>query len=199
MLINKNRIAAAIVLLFVIFTSSCNLKTKVIKSYARHIKKAPYDVVIVPGYPYKTTGRDTALVNFRLYWAKELYDKGLTKNIIFSGAAVHTPYVEGTVMKIMADSLGIPSEHTFAETEALHSNQNASLGKKMAKQLGFQKIAVATDPYQFSYMTALMWFSAPGVPILSFPIGEEAKYVIPLPAINDSAAFVKDFVPLKER
>ncbi len=171
----------------------------VVKSYARHIKKAPFDAIIVPGYPYKSSGRDTMLVNFRLYWAKELYDKGLAKNIIFSGAAVHTPYIEGTVMKIMADSLGIPSNHTFSETEALHSIGNAHLGKKMAKKLGFKKVAVATDPYQFTYMTALMWFSAPGVPVLSFPMGSDTKYITPLPAINDSAAFVAKFVPLNER
>lgn len=183
----------------ILLCASCNLKTKVIKTYARNVKKAPFDAIIVPCYPYKSTGRDTMLVNFRLYWAKELYDKGIAKNIIFSGAAVHTPYVEGTVMKLMAEALGIPAEHVFAETEALHTTSNARLGKKMAKQLGFKKIAMATDPYQFSYMSILMWFSAPGVPILSFPVGEEAKYTTPLPFINDSTALVKNFVPLKER
>lgn len=175
------------------------MKKKVVRSYAHHIKKAPYDAIIVPCYPYKTETKDSILVNFRLYWAKELYDKGITKNIIFSGAAVHSPYIEGVVMKTMADSLGIPAEHTFSETEALHTSGNVRLGKKMAKKLGFKKIAAATDPYQFSYMTLLMWFSAPGMPILSFPFDSASKYTTPLPKVDDRSALVQNFVPLNKK
>ncbi len=180
---------------------SCSLDKAVINSYNRAIKHAPYDVVIVPGFPYKYATKDSILLNLRLYWAKELYEKGIAKNIIFSGAAVHTAYNEGMILKIMADSLGIPAEHTFVEPEALHTTTNAKLGKKLAHKLGFKKIAAATDPFQFAYMRALMWFSAPGVPILTFTPDTPTvqKYLQPLPVVNERDAFVKNFVPIEQR
>ncbi len=190
-----------LITVFLLFFSSCSLNKTVTSSYKRAMKRAPYDAVIVPGFPYKYATKDSILLNLRLYWAKELYDKGITKNIIFSGAAVHTPYGEGMIMKTMADALGIPKEHTFVEDKALHTTSNAKLGKKLARSLGFKKIAAATDPFQFSYMRALMWFSAPGVPILSFTPDTPTlrKYLLPLPVVNERDAFVKDFIPLEGR
>lgn len=195
---NKQTLLIYIPLLFI---CSCSLNNAATKSYKRAIKHAPYDVVIVPGFPYKYNTKDSVLLNMRLYWAKELYDKGITKNIIFSGAAVHTPYNEGIIMKIMADALGIPKEHTFVEDKALHTTSNAKLGKRMAHALGFKKIAAATDPFQFAYMRVLMWFSAPGVPILTFTPDTPTvkKYLQPLPMANEQDAFIKDFVPLEAR
>lgn len=185
----------------VVLFCSCSLNKAVIGSYTRAIKHAPYDVVIVPGFPYHYATKDSILLNLRLFWAKELYEKGITKNIIFSGAAVHTPYNEGIILKIMADSLGIPATHTFVEPEALHTTTNAKLGKKLAQKLGFKKIAAATDPFQFAYMRVLMWFAAPGVPILTFTPDTPTvqKYLRPLPIVNERDALVKDFIPLKQR
>ena len=181
----------------IFFSASLNAQSEV-RAYKRIVKHAPFDVLIVPGFPYKQA-KDSILLNVRLYWAKELYDKGIARNIIFSGAAVHTPYNEGMIMKIMADSLGIPADHTFVEPDALHTTSNAKLGKKLAHKLGFKKIAAATDPYQFMYMKLLMWFSAPGIPILTFPKDSMLRYFKPLPAVNERDALVKDFIPLKER
>lgn len=145
--------------------------------------KAPFDVIIVPGYPYKAA-RHPELFNIRMHWAKNLFERGLTKNIIFSGAAVQTTFIEGKLMKQFADSLGIPSQNTFEETEARHSNQNLVKGKRLAKKLGFKKIAVATDPYQFSYMTKLVDIFTPGMSLLTFPTDSMGVYYLPLPEIK---------------
>jgi len=51
----------------------------------------------------------------------------LPRNIIFSGSAVSSPYVEGVAMKIIADTLGI-RRPTFSETKAEHSTENAYYG-----------------------------------------------------------------------
>lgn len=193
--------APLVVIILLLNLCSCSLNKAVTNAYQRAMKHSPYDVIIVPGFPYKYATKDSVLLNLRLYWAKELYDKGIARNIIFSGAAVHTPYGEGAIMKTMADALGIPKEHTFVEAKALHTTSNAKLGKNLARKLGFKKIAAATDPFQFSYMRALMWFSAPGVPILSFTPDTPTlqKYLKPLPVINERDAFVKYFVPLEGR
>lgn len=182
--------------------AACTPAQRIKQADKKYLKRAPYDAIIVPGYPYVTpehpygSERNKILLNTRLYWAKELYDKGIAKNIIFSGAAVHTPYVEGCVMKQMADSLGIPSNHTFVEDKAEHSYQNATYGKRLAKKLGFKKIAVATDPYQFAYMTYLLNLFTPGMPILTFMPERMVEFIKPLPDIDSTDAYVQGFVPL---
>ncbi len=145
----------------------------------------PFDAIIIPGYPYKAESH-AELFNIRIYWAKALYERGITKNIIFSGAAVHTPFIEGKLMKQFADSLGIPSANTFEENEARHSNQNLVNGKKLAKKLGFKKIAVATDPFQFAYMTLLVDLYTPGMSLLTFSTDSMKHFNQPLPEINNS-------------
>jgi uncharacterized SAM-binding protein YcdF (DUF218 family) len=161
------------------------------------MSQAPFDAIIVPGYPFRID-KNRILFAVRLHFAKELYEKGIAKNIIFSGAAVQSPYIEGRVMKIIADSLGLPSEHTFVEDKALHSNQNALYGTRMARKMGFKKIAIATDPYQFSYMTLLLKFFAPKTGILTFYPSQMPTYDKPIPVIDSTDAFVKDFAsPLK--
>jgi hypothetical protein len=84
----------------------------------------------------------------RVHWAVHLYKLGITKNIIFSGSSVYTPYVEGSIMRSYALVLGVPETNVFAETKAEHSTENLYYSYYMAKRLGFEKIALATDPFQ---------------------------------------------------
>jgi uncharacterized SAM-binding protein YcdF (DUF218 family) len=174
---------SALIVGFAFAFSSCSLQKLVDKRNAKSFAKAPYDVIIVPGYPYKAATHPE-LFNIRMHWAKSLYDRGITKNIIFSGAAVQTPFIEGKLMKQFADSLGIPSVNTFEENEARHSNQNLVKGKRLAKKLGFKKIAVATDPFQFSYMTLLADIYSPGMPLLTFSADSMGVFFKPLPEIK---------------
>lgn len=51
-------------------------------------------------------------------------------------------------MALYAEALGIPNEHIFTETKAEHSTENLYYGYKMAQQLGFKKVALASDPFQ---------------------------------------------------
>ena len=181
------------VFLFLLLISSCSLDKLVDKKNKISLAKAPYDAIIIPGYPYNAPNH-RELFGIRIFWAKALYERGIAKNIIFSGDAVHTPYIEGRIMKMFADSIGIPAEHLFEETEALHSNQNIVKGKILAKKLGFKKIAIATDPYQFSYMVTLVDFYSPGMPLITFSTDSMTYFNQPLPAINAQAAFVKNWI-----
>lgn len=168
------------------------------KSYADAQKEKPYDVVIVPGVPYEGENT-TGVMKMRLYWAKLLYDSGITKNIIFSGSSVYTPYVESIVMKIMADSLGVPADHLFSETKAEHSTENVYYSWKMAKGLGFNKIALATDPFQAGMLRSFIKRYCPGmksVPIIFDTMNIDEKS---LPKIDASTAFVSNFVPITSR
>jgi len=192
-------LSAAVVGLL-LFAFSCKLDKWAPRAYKKNAARGPYDVIIVPGFPYDSVPvYKQPWLNVRLYWAKALYDRGLARNIIFSGSAVHTPYSEAKIMKLAADALGIPPEHTFVENEALHSNENVRLGYKLAHKLGFKKIAVATDPYQFAYTMAFLWYTAPGAGILPLSKDSIGYYNKPFPKIDVSAAFVRDFVPLEQR
>jgi len=176
----------------------CSFSHYAKKSYEQAKKDKPFDVVIVPGVPYEKENT-TSIMRMRVYWAKHLYDSGFTKNIIFSGSAVYTHFVEGIVMKTMADSLGIPPDHTFAETRAEHSTENVYYSWKMAKKMGFQKIALATDPFQSRVLGSFSKKYCPGVtavPVVYDILDREVK---PLPLIDTTKAYRPEFVSIVKR
>jgi uncharacterized SAM-binding protein YcdF (DUF218 family) len=169
-----------------------------------HIKKAQpekkkkYDVIIVPGVPYSEPSMKFVL-KARILWAKYLYDHKIASNIIFSGASVYTPYVEGEIMKIYADSLGIPAEHTFSETQAEHSTENIYYSVLMARKLGFKNIAVATDQYQAVILSRFIKKNCPDVEILPIDYDKIDLIMSKWPAIDASPACQDNFVALTQR
>jgi len=184
--------------LMLILFSGCSFSRYAQKSFRAAQGDKPFDVIIVPGVPYDGE-KTTNLMKMRLHWAKYLYDSGFCKNIIFSGSAVYTPYVEGIVMKIMADSLHIPRDHTFSETKAEHSTENLYYSWKMAKAMGFKKIALASDPFQSRLLRRFQRRFCPGtktIPIIFGTMNIETKK---LPVIDPTAARVENFKSIKER
>jgi uncharacterized SAM-binding protein YcdF (DUF218 family) len=176
----------------------CSVKRYTGRAYEQAKKDRPYDVVIVPGVPYENEST-TNVMTMRIFWAKHLYDSGFTRNIIFSGSAVGSPYVEGIVMKIIADTLGIPEDHTFSETKAEHSVENAYYGWKLARSMGFKKIALATDPFQSRSLESFIEKYCPGmrsVPLVPGVLNLGNKT---LPKIDARRAYVNDFIPLSKR
>lgn len=118
---------------------------------ARRLKQAatvaPFDAIIVPGIPYDGHSWDSVM-KARIIWAWVLYKNGYTKNVIFSGSAVYTPYKEAYIMGRFGEKIGIPKEHIFYDTVAEHSTENVYYSYLKAKELGFKSIALATDPFQ---------------------------------------------------
>lgn len=108
----------------------------------------PYDAIIVPGYPFRPNGKMNPMYKVRLYWAYHLYKKGKAKNIIVSGSAVHTPYVEAEVYALYLIELGINPDHIIIENRAEHSLENVFYSMEIAKEHGFRKVAVASDKAQ---------------------------------------------------
>ncbi|HMG88604.1 MAG TPA: ElyC/SanA/YdcF family protein [Chryseolinea sp.] len=185
-------------LAFALLLTHCSFKHYAKKSYEKALKEKPFDVVIVPGVPYEKENT-TSVMKMRIYWAKLLYDSGFTKNIIFSGSAVYSHFVEGIAMKIIADSLGIPSDHTFSETKAEHSTENVYYSWKMAQEMGFQKIALASDPFQSRVLRSFAKKYCPGVkaiPIVFDLLQIDDK---PLPLIDTTNSYRPDFVSIMER
>jgi uncharacterized SAM-binding protein YcdF (DUF218 family) len=183
---------------FVLLLTHCSFQRYATKSFERAKKEIPFDVIIVPGVPYQDTAMNV-IYKARVLWAKYLYDSNFTKNIIFSGSAVYTPYYEATTMMMYADSLGLPTENLFAEIEALHSTENIYYGWKMAKPMGFKKIALATDPFQSRLLKSFMEEYTPGVYSIPIVFEKIDTKAIVFPKINDRAAFVDNFISLPKR
>ena len=139
----KNSILIAVAVIL----NACSFSEKTSQRYYQKASTISYDIIAVPGVPFTEAGWDSTM-KARVYWAKYLYDKGIAKNIMFSGSSVSTPYFEGEIMALYAIALGIPKEHVFSETKAQHSTENLYYVYLKSKKLGFMHIALATDPYQ---------------------------------------------------
>lgn len=195
------RIIAVVLLVLVItvLTVSYFFKHHIRYLYSQNAKSAPYDVVIIPGLPYDAPVPN-GLFKARMLWSKSLFDKGMVKNIIYSGSAVHTPYVEGEVMKAISARMSIPSQHTFAETRALHSTENIDYGLQLADSLGFKKVAVATDPFQTFFLERHVKKNHLPVALLPFDLDSFKAYEhLFLPFYDARGVQIPNFVPLKER
>jgi uncharacterized SAM-binding protein YcdF (DUF218 family) len=168
------------------------------KCYKEAIAKEPFDAAIVPGFPHQKDNW-SQVVKGRVYWAVYLYKHGMVKNIIFSGSAVYSPYIESEVMALYARELGIPQECIFTETRAEHSTENLYYSYELAKNKGFKTIALATDPAQSSFLKS--YKRKFKLDIEFIPILYDTLKVINKvdPDIEEEKAFVPDFVPLTER
>jgi hypothetical protein len=190
----KQRTTFLFTVFLLLFLGSCTFfRPHPAKLFRHALKEAPYDVIIVPGCPYN--GTDWSLpMKGRVIWASYLVNKGIAKNVIFSGAAVYTPYVEGKVMAIYAESLGVAKEKIYVEDKAEHSTENIYYSYEMAKKLGFKKIAVASDQFQSNLLMRFtrVRFATP-IDHIPFVIDTLSKIDDVHPFIDATPAKVKDF------
>lgn len=129
--------------------SSCLLFQPSAKKLTRRAltAHAQYDAVIVPGVPFIAPNWDMTM-EMRVMWGVHLYKRGLTKKIIMSGSSVYSPYVEAQIMKLYAIEMGVPEGDIIIENKAQHSTENVWYGYKLAKSMGYENIALGTDPFQ---------------------------------------------------
>lgn len=198
----ENMIKYKILLSFILilFLSSCAMINRSPKKlYKRALKKAPYDVAIVPGVPYNGGDWDR-IMRGRVLWAIHLYNKGIVKNIIFSGGAVYSPYAEGDIMVLYAEQIGVPREHIFAETEAEHSVENVYYSAKMAYSLGFKSIVLTTDPFQTALLKRFLKRKYdPNIAKMPFIIDVLSTIDTAQYKIDPSSAYRENFVSIVER
>lgn len=189
------------VLLILLFLNSCTYSRKAAKRLFADSQSKVYDIVIVPGVPLEN-GKWSRTMKGRIYWAKQLYDQGITKNVLFSGSAVYTPYYEGLIMALYAIELGIPASHVFYETNAEHSTENIYYGYKKATLLGFNKIALASDPFQTKTLSRFTRKRISRDVAMIPMVRDTMKMLEPGmtdPVIDIQKAFNKNFVSIKRR
>lgn len=158
----------------------------------------PFDAVIIPGVPFRNGSWDSVM-KARVIWSWVLYKNGYVKNVIYSGAAVYSPYKEAVIMGLYAQQIGIPAEHIFYDTLARHSTENVYYSYLLAKKLGFKSIALGTDPFQsFMLKSFLRRRFATTVHRLPFVVDTLSAYNGLQPTINPRPAKVKNFVSIME-
>ncbi len=108
----------------------------------------PRTVTIVPGCPTLEDGRLSLCLWRRVIWASQLYEDGRATDFITSGSAVYNRYTEAVALKAGMTALGIPPERIHTETQALHTDENMGYSLALAQQLGFHRVAVASDRNQ---------------------------------------------------
>jgi len=161
-----------------------------------------YDAVIVPGFPFDNEeGRINPFQHMRLFWAYHLYVTGETKNIIVSGGAVHTPYVEAEIFALYLKKLGVNPHHIIIENKAEHSTENIFYSLELARHHGFERVAVATDPMQSRMISFLLRKSDVNIDYLPADLKTLGmNYWRRFDTrVDGSSAYVSNFVPLKER
>ena len=189
------------ILWLLVTLNSCSFSSKTCRNLLNESMTKSYDIIVVPGVPLEN-GKWSATMKERIYWSKYLYDKGIAKNIMYSGSAVYSPYYEAQIMALYAEAIGIPKENVFIETKAEHSTENIYYSYKKAKKLGFNSIALASDPFQTKMLRRFTRkIVSPDVGLIPMVI-DSLKAMVPKmtdPVIDYQQAFMKNFVPLTER
>ncbi len=166
-----------------------------------HFQKASqqqYDAIIVPGLPYDE-GEWSLFLKWRIHWSTFLYHQGITKNIIYSGSVVHTPFIEANVMKAFGTKLGVPEAAMYTETKAEHSSENLYYSILLARDRGFKKLALATDPFQSDMIDDFIERYQLNVDLIPIVYGIGDTINMYEPAIDYPSLKVADFIPLEER
>jgi uncharacterized SAM-binding protein YcdF (DUF218 family) len=196
--ITKLKIVLTFFLLIVLIFFASAKKPDSVKSEEFIKNTAIYDVIIVPGVPYNDAYWTKILLG-RIYWSNYLYKNGIAKNIIYSGSAVYTPYIESKIMAMYGKELGIPEENIFVETNAEHSVENIYNSYQIAKEMGFTKIALATDPFQSRMMKGPSKRMNVEIDFIPFSFDILETMEINELDIDEEKAYVEDFVSLEER
>ncbi len=187
-----------IMMLSILLTGCFLLRPLPGKLYKRALANKPYDVIIVPGVPFNGKKWDFKMKG-RVLWADYLIKNGIANNVIFSGGAVYTPYVEAKVMALYAQALGTPQQHIFIEDTAQHSTENVYYSYMLAKKLGFTKIALATDPFQSNLLRKFTKTRFKlHITHIPFLIKILKKIDNVYPVINTDSAKVNNFRSIKE-
>ena len=181
--------------------NACSYSAKTTRRLLTEAQNTSYDLIVVPGVPLEN-GKWSRTMKGRIYWAKYLYDRGIARNVMFSGSAVYTPYYEGMVMALYAIAIGIPQENVFYETQAEHSTENIYYSYLKARQLGFDKIALASDPFQTKLLRRFARKKlSPDIAMLPM-VKDTIKLLEPTmldPVIDIQKAYLDDFISLRKR
>ncbi len=195
----KRYISFGILIILVFISNSCVLYEMQANSmYNKNIKNQPFDAIIVPGIPFNGKEWDDVM-KLRVVWAAYLYEQGITKNIIFSGSAVYTPFVESKIMRQYAIALGVDSNNILVETKAEHSSENIYFSYVKARENALTNVALATDLVQIKMVKKFLSVSDIPVSLLPAKINIIKSIILPENIkIDTMEAYVPNFTSIMQ-
>lgn len=197
----KIKFVILITVLKSLLLQSCSFSAKTTRRLFEESNNQKFDVIVVPGVPFEN-GKWSRTMKARVYWSKYLYDRGIARNVMFSGSAVYSPYFEAEIMSLYAQAIGIPRAHIYTETKAEHSTENIYYSYHKARQLGFHTIALASDPFQTKLLRRFTRkIVNKDIRLLPFVIDtlKQMEPVMVDPEIDFRQAYDKDFVSITKR
>jgi uncharacterized SAM-binding protein YcdF (DUF218 family) len=181
--------------------NSCAYSSRASRQLLKESLNKKYDMIVVPGVPLEN-GKWSPTMRDRVFWSKYLYEKGIARNVMYSGSAVYSPYREGEIMAMYGEKLGIPKKNIYTETKAEHSTENIYYSYKKARKMGFTSIALASDPFQTKTLRRFTQLKVSRdvafIPIVYDSLKRE-EAIVRDPVIDISKAMVKDFKSLPSR
>ena len=182
--------------------TGCMYSSKAQKKLLHEVEGKTFDVAVVPGVPFEN-GKWSRTMKGRIYWVKYLYDRGIVKNIMFSGSAVYSPFYEAQIMELYAAAIGIPEDRIMVETAAEHSTENIYYSYQKAKAAGFTSIALVSDPFQTRTLRKFTRKKMNGditlIPMVVDTMKILEASMLDNPPIDSMLAFKNDFISIKKR
>jgi uncharacterized SAM-binding protein YcdF (DUF218 family) len=181
--------------------NSCAYSSKASRQLLKESLNKKYDMIVVPGVPFED-GKWSATMKDRVFWSKYLYDKGIARNVMYSGSAVYSPYYEAEIMALYGEKLGIPKENIYTEIKAKHSTENIYYSYRKSKKLGFSTIALASDPFQTKmlrrFTRKIVSKDVALIPIVYDTI-QQMEATIPDPVIDYKSAYADTFKSIMKK
>ena len=199
MMNNRFRILLVPVLIIGFFgLFACNPTKIANRQFAQAKLKKPYDLLVVPGFPFNPEHGWHPILKNRLLWSVYLMKHGFADCVIYSGSAVYTPYSEGKIMALLAIELGVPREKILIEDRAEHSVENIYYAHLLANEHQWKSIAVGTDINQSLRFKQYRRYSRIMYDIIPMMV-DSVDFSVAQPDIDFQSAYVKGFISITER
>lgn len=111
---------------------------------------SPADVIVVLGNKVEENGKPSPRLQSRLDEARMLYEKGIAKNIIVSGARGKEGFEEPSIMKKYLVEQGIEEKNIIEDSKGFTTFDTAKNTKKIIEEKNWKSVVVVSQYYHIS-------------------------------------------------
>lgn len=130
------------------------------------------DAIVVLGAALAAPGVAGPAVRRRVARGVALLAEGRAERLVVSGGLTAHPPAEALVMRDLALGLGAPAERVVLEDEARNTFENAVYAGRLAREHGWRRMIVVTDPFHLP--RALYVFRRLGLEVVGEATDERA-------------------------
>jgi uncharacterized SAM-binding protein YcdF (DUF218 family) len=113
----------------------------------RNTRLTHFDTVLVLGCPAQLNGQPSAEERARVSEGVKEFKAGRAGHILFSGGPTENSFVEGQVMAVLAEQMGVPAADVVVEGKSQDTVQNIYFSYKLMQQRGWKSAEVISSFY----------------------------------------------------